>query len=35
VAERLTNEIFSLPLYPQLRDEELREVAEAVLDFEG
>ncbi|HJQ30557.1 MAG TPA: DegT/DnrJ/EryC1/StrS family aminotransferase [Pyrinomonadaceae bacterium] len=35
VAERLTGEILSLPLYPQLRDEEVREVAEAVLDFEG
>jgi dTDP-3-amino-3,4,6-trideoxy-alpha-D-glucose transaminase len=34
-AERLTGEILSLPLYPQLRDEELREVAKAVLDFEG
>jgi len=34
-AERLTGEILSLPLYPQLRDEELREVAEAVLEFEG
>jgi len=33
-AERLTNEILSLPLYPQLRDEELRAVAEAVLEFE-
>jgi dTDP-4-amino-4,6-dideoxygalactose transaminase len=33
-AERLTREIFSLPLYPQLRDEELREVAAAVLEFE-
>jgi dTDP-4-amino-4,6-dideoxygalactose transaminase len=33
-AERLTREIFSLPLYPQLRDEELREVAEAILNFE-
>ncbi|HEX8148782.1 MAG TPA: DegT/DnrJ/EryC1/StrS family aminotransferase [Pyrinomonadaceae bacterium] len=33
-AERLTNEILSLPLYPQLRDEELRAVADAVLEFE-
>ncbi|MFL6334281.1 MAG: DegT/DnrJ/EryC1/StrS family aminotransferase [Pyrinomonadaceae bacterium] len=32
-AERLTTEILSLPLYPQLRDEELRAVAEAVLEF--
>jgi dTDP-4-amino-4,6-dideoxygalactose transaminase len=34
-AEAATREIFSLPLYPQLRDEEVREVAEAVLEFEG
>ncbi|MFL6253813.1 MAG: DegT/DnrJ/EryC1/StrS family aminotransferase, partial [Pyrinomonadaceae bacterium] len=34
-AERLTNEILSLPLYPQLRDEELRAVAHAVLEFEN
>jgi dTDP-4-amino-4,6-dideoxygalactose transaminase len=34
-AERLTNEILSLPLYPQLRDEELRAVADAVLEFEN
>lgn len=33
VAEAVTNEILSLPLYPQLRDDELRIVAEAVLDF--
>ena len=33
-AERLTGEILSLPLYPQLRDEELRAVAAAVLEFE-
>ena len=32
-AEAATREIFSLPLYPQLRDEEVREVAEAVLEF--
>lgn len=34
-AERLTDEILSLPLYPQLRDEELRAVAAAVLEFEA
>src|SRR5215213_8728083 len=34
-AEQLTNEILSLPLYPQLRDEELRAVADAVLEFEA
>ena len=34
-AERLTNEILSLPLYPQLRDEELRAVAGALLEFEN
>ena len=34
-AERLANEILSLPLYPQLRDEELRAVAVAVLEFEN
>ena len=34
-AERLTAEILSLPLYPQLRDEEQRAVAEAVLEFEA
>lgn len=33
VAEAMTNEIFSLPLYPQFRDDELRTVVEAVLDF--
>ena len=33
-AERLAAEILSLPLYPQLRDEELRAVAAAVLEFE-
>jgi dTDP-4-amino-4,6-dideoxygalactose transaminase len=32
--ERLTDEIFSLPLYPQLRDEELCAVADAILEFE-
>jgi dTDP-4-amino-4,6-dideoxygalactose transaminase len=32
-AERLTDELLSLPLYPQLRDEELRAVADAVLEF--
>jgi dTDP-4-amino-4,6-dideoxygalactose transaminase len=35
VAEILTGEIFSLPLYPQMRDEELRVVAEALLEFEA
>src|SRR5215207_10126473 len=34
-AERLADEILSLPLYPQLRDEELRAVADAVLEFEA
>ncbi|HEX8337124.1 MAG TPA: DegT/DnrJ/EryC1/StrS family aminotransferase, partial [Pyrinomonadaceae bacterium] len=34
-AERLAAEILSLPLYPQLRDEELRAVADAVLQFES
>jgi dTDP-4-amino-4,6-dideoxygalactose transaminase len=34
-AERLTDEILSLPLYPHLRDEELRAVADAVLEFES
>ncbi|MBV9928260.1 MAG: DegT/DnrJ/EryC1/StrS family aminotransferase [Acidobacteria bacterium] len=34
-AEQLTDEILSLPLYPQLRDEELRAVADAVLEFEN
>src|SRR5215207_2716320 len=34
-AERLTDEVLSLPLYPQLRDEELRAVADAVLEFES
>lgn len=34
VAEALADEIFSLPLYPQLRDEELHAVVEALLDFE-
>ena len=34
VAERALGEIISLPLYPQLLDEELRAVADAVLDFE-
>jgi dTDP-3-amino-3,4,6-trideoxy-alpha-D-glucose transaminase len=33
-AEALAREIFSLPLYPQLRDEEVREVAEAILEFD-
>ena len=34
-AEALTREIFSLPLYPQLREDELRVVAGAILEFEG
>jgi dTDP-3-amino-3,4,6-trideoxy-alpha-D-glucose transaminase len=34
-AERLTAEILSLPLYPQLRDEELRAVADAINGFEA
>jgi dTDP-3-amino-3,4,6-trideoxy-alpha-D-glucose transaminase len=34
-AERLTDEILSLPHNPQLRDEELRAIADAVLDFEA
>ncbi|HYE14705.1 MAG TPA: DegT/DnrJ/EryC1/StrS family aminotransferase [Pyrinomonadaceae bacterium] len=35
VAEALAREILSLPLYPQIRDEEVREVAAAILDFKG
>ena len=31
----LAREVFSLPLYPQLREDELRAVAEAVLEFEA
>ncbi|HEV7892116.1 MAG TPA: DegT/DnrJ/EryC1/StrS family aminotransferase [Pyrinomonadaceae bacterium] len=34
-AERLAGEVLSLPLYPQLREDELRAVAEAVLEFKG
>ena len=34
-AERLTSEVLSLPLYPHLRDEELRAVADAILEFEA
>lgn len=34
-AERLSGEVFSLPLYPQLREDELRVVAGAILEFEG
>lgn len=34
-AERLAGEILSLPLYPQLRDEELHAVADAVIEFEN
>ena len=34
-AERLADEILSLPLYPQLRDEELHAVADAVIEFEN
>jgi dTDP-4-amino-4,6-dideoxygalactose transaminase len=34
-AEHLADEILSLPLYPQLCEEELRAVAEAVLEFEA
>jgi dTDP-4-amino-4,6-dideoxygalactose transaminase len=33
-AERLAGEVLSLPLYPQLREDELRVVADAVLEFE-
>src|SRR5215216_4560536 len=33
-AEALSREILSLPLYPQLRDEELHAVAAAVLEFD-
>jgi dTDP-4-amino-4,6-dideoxygalactose transaminase len=33
-AERLAGEVLSLPLYPQLREDELLVVAEAVLEFE-
>ncbi len=35
VAERAASRILSLPLYPQLRTEELRAVAAAILDFES
>lgn len=35
VAEGLVKKIFSLPLYPQLRDDELLAVSRAVLDFRG
>jgi dTDP-3-amino-3,4,6-trideoxy-alpha-D-glucose transaminase len=35
VAERALGEIISLPLYPQLLDEELRAVCDAILEFEG
>ncbi|MCA1591177.1 MAG: DegT/DnrJ/EryC1/StrS family aminotransferase [Acidobacteria bacterium] len=34
VAERAATRIFSLPLYPQLRGEELRAVTTAILDFD-
>jgi dTDP-4-amino-4,6-dideoxygalactose transaminase len=34
-AERLSGEVLSLPLYPQLREDELRVVAGAILEFEG
>ncbi|MBV8860078.1 MAG: DegT/DnrJ/EryC1/StrS family aminotransferase [Acidobacteria bacterium] len=34
-AEHLTHEILSLPLYPQLLDEELRAVADGILAFEN
>jgi dTDP-4-amino-4,6-dideoxygalactose transaminase len=34
-AERLADEILSLPLYPQLRDEELRAVVDAIIEFES
>jgi dTDP-4-amino-4,6-dideoxygalactose transaminase len=33
--ERMTREILSLPLYPQLCEEELRAVAKAVFEFKG
>jgi dTDP-4-amino-4,6-dideoxygalactose transaminase len=35
VAEALASQVFSLPLYPQLRDEELRAVVAAVMEFEA
>jgi len=35
IAEGLAGEIFSLPLYPQLTADELRAVAEAILDSEA
>jgi dTDP-4-amino-4,6-dideoxygalactose transaminase len=34
-AEKLSGEVLSLPLYPQLREDELHVVAAAVLEFEG
>ncbi|MCA1633619.1 MAG: DegT/DnrJ/EryC1/StrS family aminotransferase [Acidobacteria bacterium] len=34
VAESVVDKIFSLPLYPQLREEELRAVIGAILDFD-
>ncbi len=34
VAEREAKRILSLPLYPQLRDDEIQEVIDAVLEFE-
>jgi dTDP-3-amino-3,4,6-trideoxy-alpha-D-glucose transaminase len=34
-AESVVDRILSLPLYPQLRDEELRAVVAAILEFEG
>lgn len=35
VSERLTREVLSLPLYPELSEEQVERVAQAVRDFDG
>ena len=35
VAERVVNRILSLPLYPQLQEQEVRAVAKAIVEFEN
>lgn len=35
VAESIVNKILSLPLYPQLKDEEAARIIEAILEFDG
>jgi dTDP-4-amino-4,6-dideoxygalactose transaminase len=35
VAERLTNEICTLPLFPSMADDEITRVVQAVQDFGG